>query len=175
MKSEVGALVERVTAARGERTLATAESCTAGAVAQALAAGEGASTWFRGGVVAYHRGVKYEVLAVPQGPVVNHVAARAMAQGAAHVLRADVAVSVTGAAGPDGQDGASPGTVFIGYWLEGELDSEEHHFDGSPESVCDAATRAALDGLGRRLGSTSLAVVTAAPSAPSGTAPSGAA
>ena len=78
-------LVEQVRNSLHDRTIATAESCTAGAVAEALAAGEGASDWFRGGVVAYHRDVKYEVLSVPRGPVVNHAAARAMALSLIHI------------------------------------------------------------------------------------------
>jgi nicotinamide-nucleotide amidase len=146
-EDEIAGLVRAVVAMRGDRSIATAESCTAGAVANALARGEGASDWLRGGVVAYHREVKYSLLGVPRGPVVNHATARAMATGVARVLGADAAVSVTGAAGPDGMDGQPAGTVFIGYWCDGVGSSVEHHFDGDPAAVCDAATRAALVGL----------------------------
>jgi nicotinamide-nucleotide amidase len=148
---ETTALVRAVTEARDARSIATAESCTAGAIAQALASGVGAADWFRGALVAYHREVKYALLGVPRGPVVNHRAAQAMARGAAELLRADAVVSVTGAAGPDGMDGAEPGTVFVGYWCGGVLDSEVHHFAGPPVAVCDAATLAALAGLAVRL------------------------
>jgi nicotinamide-nucleotide amidase len=155
-EDEISGLVRAVAAVRGERTLATAESCTAGAVANALARGDGASDWLRGGVVAYHREVKYDVLGVPRGPVVNHTAARAMATGVARLLGADAAVSVTGAAGPDGMDGQPAGTVFVGYWCDGVVTSVEHHFDGEPAEVCDAATRAALAGLADRLQSSAV-------------------
>jgi nicotinamide-nucleotide amidase len=149
---DLDGLVRAVVAMRGDRTLATAESCTAGAIANALARGDGASEWLRGGVVSYHRDVKYELLGVARGPVVNHETARAMASGAARLLRADAAVSVTWAAGPDGLDGAPPGTVFIGFACDGDVDSAEHHFDGDPAAVIAAATRAALAGLADRLG-----------------------
>jgi nicotinamide-nucleotide amidase len=68
------------------------------------------------------------------------------------LLHADAVVSVTGAAGPDGLDGAPAGTVFIGYWCDGVVDSVEHHFDGDPADVLTAATRAALAGLADRMG-----------------------
>jgi nicotinamide-nucleotide amidase len=151
MSDEIEGAVREIVHARGDRTIATAESCTAGAVAQALATGEDASDWFRGGVVAYHRDVKYNVLEVPRGPVVNHTTARAMAAGAARLLDARAVVSVTGAAGPDGLDGAPPGTVFIGYWCDGAVDSVEHHFGGTPPEVLAAATVEALAGLAARL------------------------
>jgi nicotinamide-nucleotide amidase len=150
-EEDVSGLVRAVVGMRRERTIATAESCTAGAIANALARGEGASEWLRGGVVAYHREVKYDVLGVPRGPVVNHRTARAMAQGAGQLLGADAVVAVTGAAGPDGLDGAPPGTVFVGFCVDGVADSVEHHFDGDPATVCAAATRAALAGLADRL------------------------
>jgi PncC family amidohydrolase len=68
-----------------------------------------------------------------------------MAQGARRVLNADVAVSVTGLAGPDGDDFGNPvGTVFIGYADERQIISREYHFSGSREDVRNAATQAAL-------------------------------
>ena len=134
------------------RRIATAESCTAGAVAHALATTEGASDFLLGGVVAYHRDVKYDVLDVPRGPVVNHQAAHAMVRGVVRLLGADVAVSITGAAGPDGLDGAEPGTVFIGFSVDGIEDTIEYRFDGDPGAVTTAAATAALVGLVERLG-----------------------
>jgi nicotinamide-nucleotide amidase len=143
--------VAAIADARGDRRIGTAESCTAGMVATALASGEQASDWFRGGVVSYHRDVKYDLLEVPRGPVVNHETARAMVEGAARALGADAVVSVTGAAGPDGLDGAPPGTVFVGFLVDGKVDSVEHHFAGEPAQVCASAALAALDGLADRL------------------------
>jgi nicotinamide-nucleotide amidase len=91
------------------------------------------------------------VLSVPHGPVVNHRTAQAMARGVRRVLGADVSIAATGAAGPHGQDGAAPGTVFLGFVVDGTCDSEEHRFDGEPEDVIHAATLAALEGLLHRL------------------------
>jgi nicotinamide-nucleotide amidase len=133
------------------RTVAAAESVTAGLVAQALAAAKGASDWFLGGVVAYNSETKFKVLDVPRGPVVNARTAAAMATGVAMLVGSDVAVSTTGAAGPDGLDGAEPGTVFIGWRIGDAVDTEEFHFEGDPADVVQAACNAALDGLARRL------------------------
>jgi nicotinamide-nucleotide amidase len=95
-------------------SLAVAESLTGGLVAARLVNVVGASTWFRGGVVAYSSDVKHSLLDVPPGPVVSEVAVRAMADGVRSALGADVGLAVTGVAGPDPQDGEKPGTVFMG-------------------------------------------------------------
>lgn len=161
VRQELQRLATEIGELLGDRRVATAESCTAGAVAQALASGDGASQWLLGGVVSYHRDVKYGLLGVPRGPVVNPTAAEAMARGVCRVLGADVSVAITGAAGPDGQDGAEPGTVFVAYAVDDgadaqqlgaqQVDVEEHHFPGSPTEVCSAATKAAIEGLAARL------------------------
>lgn len=94
-------------------TLAVAESLTGGLVAARLVNVAGASGWFRGGVVAYASDVKFDLLKVPEGPVVSEVAAAAMASGVRERLGADIGLGVTGVAGPDSQDGEKPGTVFL--------------------------------------------------------------
>ncbi len=93
-------------------TLGVAESLTGGLVGSRLTNVVGSSEWFRGSMVAYASDVKFDVLAVPEGPVVSEEAARAMALGARKVLGADVGIAVTGVAGPADQDGQPPGTVF---------------------------------------------------------------
>lgn len=99
--------------------LATAESLTGGLVAAAVVAVPGASNVFRGGIVAYATDVKAKLLGVDaallaeRGPVDAEVAAQ-MARGVRERLGADVGISTTGAAGPDAQGTALPGTVFIG-------------------------------------------------------------
>ena len=75
----------------------------------------GASDVFRGSIVSYASEVKFDVLGVPEGPVVSLEAAAAMAAGARRVLGADVGVAVTGVAGPDEQEGHPVGTVFVGH------------------------------------------------------------
>lgn len=95
-------------------TLATAESVTGGLVGARLTGIAGASTVFRGGVVSYATELKQELLGVADGPVVSEAAARQMARGARDLLGADVAISLTGVAGPEEQDGQPVGTLFVG-------------------------------------------------------------
>jgi len=101
-------------------TLATAESCTGGLVAEKLTAIPGASGVYRGGVVSYWTSVKADVLGVPQevldtyGPV-SEQCARAMAEGVRKITGADLGVSVTGSAGPDADERGVPvGIVHVG-------------------------------------------------------------
>ena len=101
-------------------TFGVAESLTGGLIASRLVNVPGASSWFRGGVVAYDSQVKFDVLGVPAGPVVTESAAAAMAEGAARVTGADVGLGITGVAGPDDQEGVAPGTVFVGLPLPGQ-------------------------------------------------------
>jgi nicotinamide-nucleotide amidase len=129
------------------RQLATAESLTGGLVAQAMAAEHGSSAWYRGGVVAYQRETKFGVLGVGPGPVVTERAACEMAIGVAELLDARVAVSLTGAAGPDPHDGAPPGTVVIATLVDGHVTARKRHFDGSPERVCEQARDEAMRAL----------------------------
>jgi nicotinamide-nucleotide amidase len=128
----------------GGRTVATAESCTGGLVAQALAREPGSGDWFRGGVVTYQRDTKFELLGVTPGPVVSELAAHQMAEGVAARFGADVAVSVTGAAGPEPHDGAAPGTVVFGVLVDGAVTATEEHFAGDSVAVCAQATDRAL-------------------------------
>lgn len=101
-------------------TFATAESCTGGRVAERITALPGASAVYRGGVVSYWTSVKADVLGVPQETLdtygaVSEETARAMAEGARRVTGADIAVSVTGVAGPDPDERGVPvGIVYVG-------------------------------------------------------------
>ena len=101
-------------------TLSSAESCTGGQIAQRMTALAGASQVYRGGVVSYWTEIKADVLGVSweildQYGAVSEQTARAMAQGARRITGADVAVSVTGVAGPDPDErGNGVGLVFIG-------------------------------------------------------------
>lgn len=95
-------------------TLGLAESVTGGLIASRCTAVPGASAWFRGSVVSYATAVKRDVLAVDAEGVVSEAAARQMAEGARRVLGADVALAVTGVAGPTEAEGEPVGTVWIG-------------------------------------------------------------
>jgi nicotinamide-nucleotide amidase len=100
-------------------TLGLAESVTGGLVSGRLTAIPGASDVLRGSVVSYSSEVKFDLLDVPRGPVVSEAAAIAMAEGARRVLGADVALSLTGVAGPAEQDGQPVGTLCIAVAMNG--------------------------------------------------------
>jgi nicotinamide-nucleotide amidase len=100
-------------------TLGLAESVTGGLVSGRLTSIPGASDVLRGSVVSYASEVKFDLLDVPRGPVVSEAAAIAMAEGARRVLGADVALSVTGVAGPAEQDGQPVGTLCIAVAMNG--------------------------------------------------------
>ena len=132
------------------KTLATAESLTGGGIGNAITSVSGASRVYVGGIVSYVNRVKRDVLGVPEGfletlgPVSGPVA-KAMAEGARRVLNADVAVSVTGLAGPDGDEFGHPvGTVFIGYADGNTAFAREYHFEGDRAQVREQTVCAAL-------------------------------
>jgi len=132
-------------------TLAVAESVTGGLIASRLVGVEGASKWFRGGVVSYASEVKFDLLGVPRGPVVSGDAARAMAEGVRRVLGADIGLSVTGVAGPGEQDGQPAGTVFVGVALGGETHDVALRLPGDRPRVRAYSAISALDALRRAL------------------------
>jgi nicotinamide-nucleotide amidase len=134
-------------------SLGVAESLTGGLIAARIVAVPGASTWFRGAVVAYDAAVKRSVLGVADGPVVTHEAAAAMAEGARRVLGAEVGLATTGVAGPTEQEGRPVGTVVVGLVLPGSVpDAVELRLPGDRERVRQLATISALNILRRRLG-----------------------
>jgi len=92
-------------------TLGLAESVTGGLVAGRLTNVAGSSEVVRGSIVSYASEVKFDVLGVDRGPVVSEEAAAQMATGARRVLGCDVALALTGVAGPDEQDGRAVGTL----------------------------------------------------------------
>lgn len=146
METAVGVLLEE----RG-LSLGLAESMTGGLVASRLVNVPGSSAWFRGSIVAYDSQVKFDVLDVPEGPVVSEAAARAMAEGSRKVLGSDVALSVTGVAGPAEQEGQPVGTVFLGLALRGETEVVKLQLPGDRDSVRQYAAISLLDLLRRRL------------------------
>ena len=132
------------------KTLATAESCTGGGIGAALTAIAGSSEVYKGGIICYTNDIKNELLGVPaaylnQFGAVSAPVAEAMALGARQSLLADIAVSVTGLAGPGGDDFGNPvGTVFIGYSDVNITLSEEYHFSGDRDYVRARAIECAL-------------------------------
>jgi nicotinamide-nucleotide amidase len=134
----------------------TAESCTGGLVAAALTAVAGSSDVFDRGFVTYSNAAKRELLGVDDALLVAHGAvsepvAKAMAEGALAHSAAQVAVAVTGVAGPGGGTAAKPvGTVCFGFAMLGiPATARTHHFPGDRAAVRASAATLALDGLWR--------------------------
>ena len=143
-------LCSDVLAALKGKTLATAESCTGGMIGAALTAVPGASKVYKGGIISYWSEVKQQLLGVDSddltqlGPVSMQVAG-AMADGARKALHSDVAVSVTGLAGPDGDEFGHPvGTVFIGFSTGSKTLAKQFRFEGSRDDIRRQAAQAAL-------------------------------
>ena len=138
--------------------LASAESCTGGLISAACTDLAGSSNWFERGFVTYSNAAKTELLGVDAALIAAHGAvseevARAMVQGAIARSRAQVAVAVTGVAGPTGGSRAKPvGTVWFGFMLDGQLSSEVQHFDGDRAAVRVATVQHALQRLVQLLG-----------------------
>ena len=131
-------------------TIALAESCTGGLVAKLITDQPGSSAYFLGGIVSYTDAVKVDLLAVPEAVLRSHGAvsaetAQAMAEGARERLKADVAVAITGIAGP-GADGTEKpvGLTFI--WFAGPEASlgRRFVFEGDRWAIRRAAAEAAL-------------------------------
>ena len=143
-------LCEQVLNTLKGKTLATAESCTGGGIGAAITAVSGSSAVYNGGIISYQNEIKRDLLGVSDadikkfGPVSSTVAEQ-MAVGALNALQADVAVSVTGLAGPGGDEFGNPvGTVYIGYADSNCVFSRHFLFEGDRESVRIQAVENAL-------------------------------
>jgi nicotinamide-nucleotide amidase len=132
-------------------TLATAEGVTAGLVAQRLGQVPGASTWFRGGLVAYDNRLKTEMLAVPQALIAEHGAvsaavAEAMAVGCRIRFQTDLAVSTVGIAGPGGGSPDKPvGLVYVGLAWDGAASAQSFSWNGTRAEVQSRTAKLALN------------------------------
>ena len=137
--------------------LATAESCTGGLISAACTDLAGSSAWFERGFVSYSNHAKTELLGVDAALIAQHGAvseeiARAMVQGAITHSKAQVAVAVTGVAGPTGGSKHRPvGTVWFGWSVGGVVTSECMQFDGDRAAVRAATVRYAVQQLVRLL------------------------
>lgn len=148
--TERAARLQELAIAQG-LTVATAESCTGGNIAYQVTSIPGSSGYFLGGVVSYANMVKRQVLGVPESVLdnpgaVSEPCARAMAEGVRNLVGADIAVSTTGIAGPDGGTARKPvGLVYIGLATASETIVEAHLFPGDRSAVIEAATARALE------------------------------
>ena len=141
-------------ASSGGVTVAVAESLTCGLIASTLGATDGASQWFRGGVVAYSSEVKFDVLGVARGPVVTRAAAETMAERVAELCSADLGIAVTGVGGPSHEEHLPPGTVFIAVARAGRTLSRQLALPGDTERVINGSIARALELAVESLGAT---------------------
>lgn len=133
-------------------TVAVAESCTGGLVMAQIVATPGSGDWFRGGVVAYDKEVKFDLLGLEPGPVVTSTAAAEMANKVRRLIGADLGLATTGEMGPEPEEDVPVGTLFVGV-ADGQT-ARVHHIvlSGEPDRLRVAATEVALLHLRRRAG-----------------------
>jgi nicotinamide-nucleotide amidase len=151
----IAEVAERLLA--GGRQLVTAESCTGGWIAKACTDRPGSSHWFRGGAVVYTNELKTMLLGVRPRTLlaegaVSEAVVREMASGALERLGGDLAVAVSGVAGPDGGTPEKPvGTVWFAWAARTAtgttVHTAHHHFDGDRDRVRQQAVVTALRGL----------------------------
>ena len=133
--------------------LATAESCTGGLIAAACTQLAGSSDWFERGFVSYSNAAKSELLGVPMTLIESHGAvseavARAMVQGALQRAPVELAVAVTGIAGPGGAVPGKPvGTVWLAWGTAAGVQAERLQLGGDRDAVRHATVQVALQRL----------------------------
>ncbi|WP_274475948.1 competence/damage-inducible protein A [Mangrovimonas aestuarii] len=143
-------LIGRLLVSSG-KTLATAESCTGGTIAQKITSHPGASEYFKGSVVSYATDIKTKVLGVPpelikKHTVVSSEVARAMAQGVLNLYNVDYALATTGNAGPEkGESDADVGTVFIALASKNGVFAKEFHFGNHRTKVINKSVNKAFE------------------------------
>lgn len=132
-------------------SLATAESCTGGAIAKKIVSKSGASAYFKGGVVSYSNEAKEDILGVDSALLKKYGAVSkevvlAMAEGASRIFNTDYAVSTSGIAGPSGGTIQKPvGLVWIGGLTPTKLTAKKFIFKGTRAQIIRQAANAALD------------------------------
>lgn len=128
-----------------ELRIAVVESLTSGGLAHAIGAGDEASRWFAGGIVAYLTDIKQHLLKLAAGvDPCSAESAEQLAVGGLELFAADVCVSTTGVGGPDPEDGHPAGTVYLG-WATHDRHGHEHlQLDGDPDAVLSATIDAAV-------------------------------
>jgi len=134
-------------------TLSVAESCTGGLLAKYLTDLPGASNFFMGGVITYSNRAKTDVIAVPKALIdkfgaVSKEVAEAMASGVRTALKSDLALSITGLAGPDGGSAEKPvGTFWVGLATQNGVDASNHFYPGERSAIRIFAAYTALQKL----------------------------
>ena len=156
MASSIELLAREVgdTLLQNHLVLTTVESCTGGWVAEAITSIAGSSSWFERGFVTYSNEAKQELVSVRKETLLQYGAvsrevAREMSLGGVDASRADLAVAVTGIAGPDGGTLQKPvGTVWVAWGnRSGKVREEHFQFDGDREAVRRATVEQSLVGI----------------------------
>lgn len=138
-------------------TMTTAESCTGGMIAARMVNAPGVSAVLKSGFITYANEAKEELLGVSHDTLekfgaVSRETAEEMAEGAVKAAHTDVAIAVTGIAGPDGGTKEKPvGLVYIGVNVRGNVEVREYHFSGSRQKIRESVTAAALTFLREKL------------------------
>jgi len=149
-------LVNRLT--KNHKTIATAESCTGGALANLITNVSGASQVFLGGVIAYSNDLKQKLLSIDPQLIAQHSAvsaecAEAMVRGIHRITNADVCVSITGIAGPTGGTKDKPvGTVFVAFLVDGKLEIEKYLIQKDRTAFKDEVCERVMTRVMKRLG-----------------------
>jgi nicotinamide-nucleotide amidase len=140
-----------------KKTIATAESCTGGKIAQVLTAVAGASNYFKGSVVSYATQTKIDVLGISETLIEKHTVvsaevAKAMALSVQRIMKSDYAIATTGNAGPSiGDSNAAIGTVFIALATPNNVIVEQFNFGQPREKVIDRAVMKGLEMLQKEI------------------------
>jgi PncC family amidohydrolase len=133
-------------------TVAIAESCTGGLVMARIVATPGSGEWFKGGVVAYAKEVKFDLLGLTPGPVVTATAAAQMASAIREMIGTDLGIATTGEAGPDPEEDVPVGTLFVGVADRNAVRVHHIVLSGDPDEIRASAAELALLHLRRRAG-----------------------
>jgi len=151
-ETDIYALAKRVIQKASQKglTIATAESCTGGGIAKALTSIPGSSVVYKGSLIAYANEIKENLLGISKKIMVKHGAvsepvASEMAKNCAQTFGVDIAISVTGIAGPGGGSTAKPvGLVLLGLYADDEIKTSEFRFENNGregirhQAICEA-------------------------------------
>ena len=147
--------------AKSGKAVATAESCTGGWIAKAITDIPGSSLVFGYGIVSYSNGAKESIVGVKNQTIVDNgsvseAVVKEMAEGALHLSGADIAVAVSGIAGPDGGTKEKPvGTVWFAWAIRDRgkerIETQREHFQGDRELVRELTVAHALQGMIERM------------------------
>lgn len=151
LDSTLTALAELMARRRGGRLISCAETFTGGLLSRAMSAVDGAEEWFAGGIVVPRERERREVLGVSSSDPISEGSAVQMAIGVATLFRTGAAVAATGVGGPEPVGGRSPGTIVIGWVVDGQWGSDTLELPGTARETSLRAVRMALTSLSRAM------------------------